>query len=193
MRLFSGKLLLALFLASAPIVSQAQPNMAQGQVQFSQEQQQMMMQMQQAQIALQQTQQKLQSMQTQAIEKSPELQKKRDTLRSKMTDKMNSGGYDADAELKALNDIIQKYEANGEKPSQEVIVDFQKRQKAFQQKQAEAMQSEEIQTMAQNFEKSVMQAVEKNNPESASLIATLRQQVADVQKLRKQFQETMTK
>ncbi|MBO1924404.1 hypothetical protein [Thiomicrorhabdus sp. 6S3-12] len=194
MRLFSGKLLFALFLASASLTSQAQPPMAQqGQMQISEEQKNLMVQMRQAQMALQQNQQKLQVMQSDVIDNSAELQKQRDSLRAKVTEKMNVDGYDSDAEMKALGDIIQKYQASGEKPSQEVIMDFQKRQRVFQQKQMQVLQDKEVQSMAQKFEDSVMQAVEKKNPDSADLIKTIQQQTDQVRQLQQQFQAAMAK
>lgn len=192
MRLFSGKLLFALVLASASLTSQAQPPMAQqGQMQISEEQKNLMVQMRQAQMALQQNQQKLQVMQTEVIDGSSELQKQRDALRAKVTEKMNVDGYDSDAELKALGDIIQKYQASGEKPSQEVIMDFQKRQRVFQQKQVQVLQDKEVQAMAQKFEDSVMQAVEKKNPDSADLLKTIQQQSDQVRQLQQKFQAAM--
>ncbi|MBN2647556.1 MAG: hypothetical protein JXR44_07205 [Thiotrichales bacterium] len=186
MKFLLKPLFLALSLTAFSLNVQAQPQM-----QLSAEQQQMLMQLQQVQAGFLQSQQELQAFQGEAIESSSDLQKMRDDLRNKMTQKMNVDGYNAEAEIAKLNEVIQAYEKTGAEPSTDVIADFQQRQQRLQQKQAQVIQDPEIQTLAQTFETAVMKVVKQKHPESTELLKRIDEQGENLQQLRKQVQASM--
>ena len=194
MRLFSGKLLLAFLLSSTPLLSQAQPEKAPAtQPQPTEQQKQLMTKIQSAQAEFQKTEVAIRNLEQKTIQKSPDLQKKRDQLKNKIDEKMSSGGYDAKAEAKALQEITLKYKKSGEKPSQEVIADFQKRQIALQQKQQQVMQDKEVQALMKSFNESLLEEAKKLDPNTEALIMRMQKQVEEIQQLRSEFQKTLTK
>ena len=193
MRFFSGTFLLAMFLATAPIVSQAQPGMAQQQMQLTAEQKQLVNELQQAQMKFQETEAIIRKLEEKTINQSKSLQTQRDELDKLVSNKMNSGGYNAKKEAQELQAIMQKYQKAKEKPSQDVIADFQKRQMKLQQKQAAAMQDPEVQKAINDFNDAMMVEAKKIDPNTDALLARLKSQIEKVQSIRQKMQETMVK
>ncbi|MGC9386206.1 MAG: hypothetical protein ACP5D0_04610 [Hydrogenovibrio sp.] len=161
--------------------------MAQGQggmPQMTPEQQQLMMQVQQTQQALQQTQQKLQVLQQKVYQDNPELEKQKQSLQDAVSKKMSSGGYDADKELEQLQSIANQYSDGKQKPTQEVIQDFQKRQQAFQMREQQALQDPSIQAKAKTLQESLKAKIEASGSEGKALLADLQKQIEQLEVLR---------
>lgn len=153
------------------------------------EQQSMMMELQKTQQQLQQTQKELQKVQQQVYKESPELQKQRDALQAKVSEKMSQGGYDADKELKKMNEMVDKYQNSKEKPTQAEIQSFQASQKEFQARQQKVFQDPDVRKMAEDLQQNVKAKIEATGPKGKSLIVRLENQMKKLQDLR---QKAMT-
>ena len=163
---------------------------AQGQMpEMTAEQRQLMQEMRSVQQELQQTQAQLSEMEQQAYENNPELGQKREALQAKISDKMSSGGYDAEKEFEEMKATMAKYEGGEQQPSEDEVEAFRKQQQKFQQRQQQAFQDEEVQGMAQELRGDVESVMKQNNPEARELFTEMERKAEEMQKLREQAME----
>lgn len=193
MRLFTGKLLLAFLLASTPLLSQAQEAAPASQPQLTQQQQQLIGKLKQVQMAFAQTQQAIGQLEEKTMKASSTLKKKRMALDAMIDKKMNAGGYNAKAEAKALREIVQKYDQSQQTPSDAEIADFQKRQAALQQKQQSVMQDAKVQELMKEFNAELLVEAKKIDPNTDALLMRMQDQIKEIQNLRMQLQQSMSK
>lgn len=193
MRFDFRKLLVTFALASLPLMAQAQPGMANGQPELTAEQKQLVSELQQAQMAFKQTEASVQQLEQKALNQSKDLQKKRAELEAVVSKKMNSKGYDAKKEAAELKAIMQKYQNAKEKPSDQVIADFQKRQQTLQQKQLAAMQDPEVQKTINAFNEAMLKEAKKIEPNTEALLARMQSQIQKIQLIRQKMQATLVK
>lgn len=193
MRFDFRKLLATFALASLPLMAQAQPGMANGQPELTAEQKQLVSELQQAQMAFKQTEASVQQLEQKALNQSKDLQKKRAELEAVVSKKMNSKGYDAKKEAAELKAIMQKYQNAKEKPSDQVIADFQKRQQTLQQKQLAAMQDPEVQKTINAFNEAMLKEAKKIEPNTEALLARMQSQIQKIQLIRQKMQATLVK
>lgn len=193
MRFDFRKLLVTFALASLPLMAQAQPGMANGQPELTAEQKQLVSELQQAQMAFKQTEASVQQLEQKALNQSKDLQKKRAELEAIVSKKMNSKGYDAKKEAAELKAIMQKYQNAKEKPSDQVIADFQKRQQTLQQKQLAAMQDPEVQKTINAFNEAMLKEAKKIEPNTEALLARMQSQIQKIQLIRQKMQATLVK
>lgn len=188
--------LLASMMLTAPITVHAEPAAQSAEkqaMQLSSDQQKLMGQLQQAQAAYQQTAMQVQQLEQKVIVQSKPLQAKQKKLEDLVEKKVNTDGFDVKKEMAELKAIMQKYQSGKEKPTQEVIADFQKRQAVVQQKQATAMQDKDVQKMIKEFNDDMMAEAKKVDPNTEALLARLKSQVEEIQSLRQKIQASFKK
>lgn len=193
MRLFSKAWLITMVFSLVSFSVQAQPGMAGQAPQLTEEQKQIMTQIQQSQMKLAEAEKTIQELEAKVIGGSPALLKQQEELKNKITSIINSGGYDLEAEQKALQGIMTKYKQSGEKPSDAVIADFQKRQQAMQMKRKQAMENPEVQKAFKDFNDEMMKAALKVNPNTETMIEGMKTEFAKLMQLRQKLQQSMAK
>lgn len=179
----------------APMTSQAeQPAPAQPQgamPKLNDEQKAMMVELRRAQQSLQQTQQALREIQQKVYQDNPELKTQRDDLQKNIAKAMSDDGYNAEAELAALNKLVSKYQNAKEQPSQQQISDFQAKQQAFQQRQRAAFQNPDIQKQAEALQVRLRKAIEASGTTGQSLLVRLEEQMKKLKSLRQKAMQMM--
>ena len=158
---------------------------------LNEEQKAMMMEVQKLQQSLQQTQQALQKVQQKVYQDNPELRQQRDALQKNIASAMSDDDYNAKTELAALNQLVEKYQNGKEKPSQQQIEAFQKKQQRFQQKQRAAVQDPAIQKQAESLQQSVRNAIEASGESGKSLLVRLESQIQKLNALRQKAKKMM--
>lgn len=176
-----------------PMTLQAQPPAAaQGEMpKLNEEQKAMMLELQRTQQALQQTQQALQQIQQNVYADNPALRAQRDDLQKNIAAAMSDDQYNAEKELQALNQLVEKYQNGQEKPTQEQIEDFQSKQKAFQQRQRAVFQDPKIQQQAESLQKNIRTEIERSGESGQSLIVRLEEQMKKLSALRQKAMQMM--
>lgn len=192
MRLLTNKWLLAVIIASTPFLTQAQESQT-SKPELSEKQQQLLTELKQLQVAFGQTQQAIKTLEEKTMTQTPALKKKRMALESLIDRKMNADGYNAQAEAKALRDIVQKYEESGKTPSDAEVTDFQKRQMVLQKKQQMVMQDKEVQEMMNTFNAELLKEAKKIDPNTDALLMRMQDQIKQIQALRLQLQQSVAK
>lgn len=158
---------------------------------LNEEQKAMMLEVQKLQQSLQQTQQALQKVQQKVYQDNPELRQQRDALQKNIASAMSDGDYNAETELAALNQLVEKYQNAKEQPSQQQIEAFQKKQQRFQQKQRDAFQDPAIQKQAESLQQSVRTAIEASGESGKSLLVRLESQIQKLTALRQKAMKMM--
>lgn len=176
-----------------PMTLQAQPNAAgQGAMpKLNDEQKAMMVEVQRVQQSLQQTQQALQKIQKKVYQDNPELKTQRDDLQKSIAQAMSDDDYNAEAELAALNQLVEKYQNAKEQPTQQQISAFQAKQQAFQQRQRAAFQNPDIQKKAEALQVRVRTAIEQSGESGKSLLVRLEEQMKKLKTLRQKAMQMM--
>ncbi|PLA73930.1 hypothetical protein CYQ88_08840 [Hydrogenovibrio sp. SC-1] len=175
-----------------PMTLQAQPPAAQNAMpKLNDEQKAMMMELQRVQQSLQQTQQALQKIQQKVYQDNPKLKSQRDDLQKSIAQAMSDDDYNAESELAALNQLVEKYQNTKEQPTQQQISDFQAKQQAFQQRQRAAFQNPDIQKQAEALQVRLRKAIEQSGESGQSLLVRLEEQMKKLKTLRQKAMQMM--
>lgn len=175
-----------------PMTLQAQPPAAQSAMpKLNDEQKAMMVEVQRVQQSLQQTQQALQKIQQKVYQDNPKLKSQRDDLQKSIAQAMSDDDYNAEAELVALNQLVEKYQNAKEQPTQQQISAFQAKQQAFQQRQRAAFQNPDIQKKAEALQVRVRTAIEQSGESGKSLLVRLEEQMKKLKALRQKAMQMM--
>lgn len=149
------------------------------------EQKNAMMELRSLQQQMQTTQQTLQKTEQKAFSDTPKLVQQRDKLQATMFEKMSDKGYDAKKELNALQTMMADYQKN--KPTQDQIGAFRKREAEFQQRQQKAFQDPEVKKQVNALKTDVEAKMTQIDPQTPKLIQQMQTQSKRFMELRQKM------
>ncbi len=142
---------------------------------------------QKARQDLTQARNKLNKIQAQTLKKHPELVKQRKAFGDLVAKTMKKNGYDAKkniAELKALRDKL-KDKKTPKDQRQKLAQDFQTKVIELRKAQGQAMQDKKVQKARHDLGQAVIAAMNKQDPSTNDLIATVQKRQQELIKIRR--------
>jgi uncharacterized membrane protein YdfJ with MMPL/SSD domain len=123
-------------------------------------------------------QRRLSSIQEKAVKEHPELQKQMKDLEELMMDKLsNSSGKNMRDELAEIGKLEQKLRSNDlpENEREELMVQYQKKTKAFHQVQMEVQQDPQVKKAQTDLMDATLAAMKETDPETEQLVQQMQQ------------------
>lgn len=131
--------------------------------------------LQETQQHLRDVEKKLSDIQKETEESNPELQKREEDFRKQLMSAMSTKDYNADEEMKKLNDLGVKLSDKSLKPQdrRKLFREFLRRKSRFQHAQDQAFSQPKIKKAREDLQAAMVDAMKKKHPETEHLLKDL--------------------